>query len=248
MRLGLLAGFPLTVLGFWCWIFGSGTYDLGGWVLPLGVGMPLLGAVLGVVTGLRRGRWQTRGVYGTYVGSGAVLILCVALIGLQVGASRQRGRAEVSFQGFSADGRRLVSGTNGGRVVVWDTATGRAIWESEGQPDVRANHATFSSGGERVAMAWEDGTVRIDDASTGQPVSTLDGAGTVIQMAFHPDSQRLATSSFERTLNVWDVRTQKPVKSRQIQTERFPVVFSPEGSRLATVNQRKVQILDDVWD
>ncbi|MGH8887758.1 MAG: pentapeptide repeat-containing protein, partial [Egibacteraceae bacterium] len=63
----------------------------------------------------------------------------------------------------------------------------------------------FSPDSGLLASGCADGTVRVWDAATGEPVRTLTGhTGPVLGVAFSPDSRWLATASADRTVRVWD--------------------------------------------
>jgi WD40 repeat protein len=66
--------------------------------------------------------------------------------------------------------------------------------------------AAFSPDGTRVVTASVDGTARVWDAATGQPVTRpLAHQARVLSAAFSPDGTRVVTASEDRTARVWDL-------------------------------------------
>ena len=64
----------------------------------------------------------------------------------------------------------------------------------------------YSPDGTRVVTASVDGTARVWDAATGQPLtSSLAHQGWVVSAAFSPDGRRVVTASLDKTARVWNV-------------------------------------------
>ncbi len=72
----------------------------------------------------------------------------------------------VSAVAFSADGARVLSGSDDRTLKLWDAATGALIRTFEGHSDVVLSVA-FSADGARVLSGSDDKTLKLWDAATG---------------------------------------------------------------------------------
>ncbi len=94
----------------------------------------------------------------------------------------------------SAPIRRRGSGTSAGSAA--QRSRSRTRWDP---------FATFSPNGRWIATAGEDGTARVWDAATGEPVSPpLRHKKLVERVAFSPDGRLLATAGGDGVARVWD--------------------------------------------
>jgi hypothetical protein len=101
--------------------------------------------------------------------------------------------------------------------------------------------APFSPEGKTLAMAIDDGTVKLWDAGTGGVRTTLnEHHGPVWAAAFSSDGKLLATASDDGLVKLWDPNAGKEVKKPlhypegQEKGSFRAVAFYPDGKRLVT--------------
>lgn len=75
---------------------------------------------------------------------------------------------------FSADGRRVAAGGADAGVRVYDTATGKQVWNSRVHSDW-VTGVSFSPDGKFLASSSKDMTVKVYDAATGALFTTYNG-------------------------------------------------------------------------
>ena len=145
---------------------------------------------------------------------------------------------------FSPDGQRLASASDDKTVKIWDSATGKELFDLKGHAGAVWD-VSFSPDGQRLASGSNDENVRIWDGATGKELLALKGhAGVVVGVAFSPDGQRLATGG--SLLKIWDSATGKELLDLKGHARGVrSVAFSPDGQRLASASfDRMVKIWD----
>ena len=163
------------------------------------------------------------------------------------GVERRRydfGR-DISSVSFSADGRRIVTGSQD-QLRLWDAETGQEV-RTLAKDHRRVNSAVFSADGRRVVAAFLDWTARIWDAETGQEMRSLEGhGGQVHSAAFSADGRRIVTASNDRTARIWNAETgQQLLELRKHTGDVFSARFSPDGRRVVTASDDRTA---RIWD
>ena len=97
------------------------------------------------------------------------------------------------------------------------------------------NSVNFSPDGSWILAACEDGTVRLLDSTTGQPIDRpLHHGSEVRAVAISPDGTQIVTGGKDGLVRLWDAITLEPVGD-PMQHDEWPVtVFSPDSSRMIT--------------
>jgi len=125
-------------------------------------------------------------------------------------------------------------------LVIWDKA--------------EVNGVAFSRDGEQLVSAGGDGTVKIWNSRTGEPIRIIPKAHTdsVVSVAFHPDGKHVASRGADLWVKVWDLTApDHPVWKEQCDAVRkfgtaYTIAFSTDGRLLATGTDGVVKAWD--WE
>ncbi len=157
----------------------------------------------------------------------------------------------VTAVAFSADGKRLVSGSWDQSVKVWDVATGQML-NTIASKVTGIQASAVSHNGQLIAAEDASDNIRIWSATTGEEIRTLKGdrspldASWVFSIAFSPDDSLLAAALDSKTVRLWDVNSGRAVRDFTGNSRGFIyAAFSPDGRWLATGGDTKtIEILD----
>ena len=137
---------------------------------------------------------------------------------------------------FDSDGSRLAVTSTTGTLTIWDLATGR--------PSLRINAPSplcgldFSFDDARIAAAgcFSGDTATVWDARSGRRLLSVGrGHGSVLDVAFSPDADRLVTGGVDAKARVWDARTGRLLATLAGHTGWVvSVSFSADGFQIAT--------------
>jgi hypothetical protein len=150
----------------------------------------------------------------------------------------------------------------GDAVLLWDVASDQPIGElrQESAPTAIA----FSPDSKHLAVAAQDGTVRLWDYAAGRPGMILEAAlprtkdatspeafpawhpGIVVTLAYSPDGRTLAAAGKDRLIHLWETATGKKRATLAGHTGAvYAVSFAADGKILASAGQEGVVRL---WD
>jgi WD40 repeat protein len=152
------------------------------------------------------------------------------------------------YAAFSPDGQEVRTVDETGPVRRYEAATGRPLPPLPRQQYSGVPQRLISPDGRRVFLGrYGDGTARVFDIASGQPVSPLvRHHGQVSPVAFSPDGRRVLTLNDDQTARVWDALTGLPVCPPLKHSGMVRhAAFSPDGRLVVTASADRTA---RVWD
>jgi len=115
----------------------------------------------------------------------------------------------VSTVALSPNGKTVASGSENGKVRLWDVETEKVVAKWTGHAK-SAGSLCWRVDGERVVSGSDDGTIRVWDVESGDtvlgPIKT--GHEWVSAVIYSPDTTKIATGGYnEGALKIWDAKT-----------------------------------------
>ncbi len=150
---------------------------------------------------------------------------------------------------YGPDGRELAFLARDDAVHLWDLVAHKEKHRLKIPTNsFRDARLAWSRRGDLIAAGSHDGSVRIWNARTGEPLATLPREpGAVRAVAFSPDGQTLASVGETGSLRLWDLRTRTLLHEAQEHAYAvYCVAFSHDGVLLATGSHDDTARLWDV--
>ena len=192
-----------------------------------------------------------------------VFILCSYILILPPSGSSQsdvltmrQGDSFIHSIEFLSGGKRLVSASLDGTVVMWESATGKQIWRLDLDEVKTKNkhtisqlyHMDLSPDGKFIAISYDrtsvlDGVLQSDrkeeivliDAETGRLTKSI--VLKTGNLAFSPDSAFLVTVGLDSTARFWNVISGTETKQINLSCVSGTPLFTPSGDQLIIANR-----------
>jgi WD40 repeat protein len=121
---------------------------------------------------------------------------------------------------------------------VCDPESGERIWQRDLKAGVQLAIA-YHPEGRLVAVAGKDGKVRLLNAETGTPLTTIAYGAVLRSLAFRPDGKHLATGGDGGEVRIWEVQTGRLLRILPFDGHQVShIVYHPDGSQLAIGTSR----------
>ena len=131
-------------------------------------------------------------------------------------------------------------------LMLWNAETGNLLHHLEGHTKL-VTAMEFSSKGDQILTASEDGTARLWSVGAGELIHTFDDhEGSVNSAKFSPSGKTIATTSTDKTVKIWLTETGELQHTLLGHADNVTyATYSPNGKRLFTAsNDETVK----VWD
>lgn len=154
------------------------------------------------------------------------------------------GNSEVVVSAaFSADGRRVITGSISSAIRLLDAETGKEIQHFAGQYSGEfigtVSAVAISPDGSQVLTGSNDRTARLWSVDTGKELKRFAGhSGPVNCVAFSQDGRRALTGSDDQTARLWSVDSGEEIRHFTGLADQVAyVAFVSSGNRILTTSK-----------
>ena len=139
---------------------------------------------------------------------------------------------------FSPDGKRIAAAACHDAVIkVWDAGTGYELTTLRGHHASGVSSIVFSLNGKRIISGGWDGMIKVWDPAIGRKVFRRYRGTGIRQLAFSPDSTRIAACTTWGRIVLIDILNGIDILTLRGHYDHWgtdDVAFSPDGSRFAS--------------
>jgi WD40 repeat protein/beta-lactamase regulating signal transducer with metallopeptidase domain len=148
---------------------------------------------------------------------------------------------------ISNDNQMLIAGyrgRGGDFVEVWNLSNNKRTAKFSGN-QLLDGTATFGPNGDAIVAGPFDGTIRIWDPVTGEPVATMHDGTTDRLMHLSPDGLTVISANLDNgTIHVWSYVTGKIKATIPGRGRLYDATLSPDGRMYATSSGREIHLWD----
>jgi WD40 repeat protein/uncharacterized caspase-like protein len=160
------------------------------------------------------------------------------------------GRNSAYSIALSNDGSRLISGSSGSSVSLWDVSQAeplRKFMATSADSRFVPDRVALSPDGRLIAAGGRDSTIKLLNVDTGRELFTLKGHKKGIwDLAFSPNGELLASAGQDATIKLWSVATGQELRTLMSHSGGVgSIAFSPNGKKLASGSQDRMIL---VWN
>jgi WD40 repeat protein len=154
---------------------------------------------------------------------------------------------------FNPAGDRIVFGTYGDTIQIWDVRSIQTILQLSFNRNLEYGYSgpvhsvAFNSSGTKIVSGSYDHTVRIWDVETGECESMLRGhTRRVHSVAFNPSGSKIVSGSEDTSIKIWNVATGRCESTLKGHLFRvYYVAFNSSGTKIVSGSGDKTI---RIWD
>jgi WD40 repeat protein len=162
---------------------------------------------------------------------------------------RTRGGSDAFIDAsYSADGKRILTSSEGEPADLWDPRNARRIATLEVDGGVGLGGAVFSGDGARVATTASRGRTQVWSAADGAAIGTVEmGESSALSIALNRDGTLVAAPLPRRGIGVWGVRSGRRLGSLGGRQRFYNVRFTVGGDLVAIGVGRRSSLRVSIW-
>jgi WD40 repeat protein len=172
--------------------------------------------------------------------------------GAQIGKDWQdeeEKKAGIHNIALSPNGKTVVSGSNSGKVRLWDVETGGVIQKWTGHTE-SVSSVGWIVGGDRVVSGSIDGTARVWNVKNGETILVIKTRHeSVFTVIYSPDQTKIATGGYrynEHAAKIWDAKTGELITTLKHDLVVCSLAWTSDGKKLISASLGPIMIFDAV--